>query len=178
MKPTEISQLTDFYQAFSAACFALLALWLVVVQIRIEEWQQDPVRQRRAYGVALFFALPGMMGMLALVDTSTPTFWRASFEIVAFSGALILVAVRGFPVPVERGRSGFRGFPVADRLSLAAYVAAIGLYISIGALAISRGLRADAVLLTILVFLGFNVAWLLLFGDRPTSPVAPSGHMG
>ena len=123
--------LVAFYQAFSPACFALLALWIVVVQLRIDEWQKDPVRQRRAYGVALHFVLPGMMGVLAL--------------------------------------------------GVAAYAAAIVLYVLIGVLAIFGGaavLRAEAVLQTILVFLGFNVAWLLLFDGRSPAPVTPSGTMG
>ena len=30
-------------------------------------------------------------------------------------------------------------------------------------------LRIEAILLTVLVFLGFNVAWLLLFDDRPAA---------
>jgi hypothetical protein len=31
--------LTGFYGAFSPACLALLGLWLVVVQVRMREWQ-------------------------------------------------------------------------------------------------------------------------------------------
>ena len=46
-----------FYGAFSPACFALLGLWLVVVQIRLREWQGSAVHRRRSYGVALHFAL-------------------------------------------------------------------------------------------------------------------------
>jgi hypothetical protein len=140
--------LVAFYQAFSPACFALLALWIVVVQLRIDEWQKDPVRQRRAYGVALHFVLPGMMGVLALVDPGIHAFWQVSFAIVALGGALVMVAVRGYPVPAERGRAGLRRLP------------------------------AEAVLQTILVFLGFNVAWLLLFDGRSHAPVTPSGTMG
>jgi hypothetical protein len=64
--------LVDFYQAFSAACFALLGLWLVVVQVRLDDWRADPVAKRRAYGVALHFVLPAMMGVFALVDESSP----------------------------------------------------------------------------------------------------------
>jgi len=157
----------NFYQAFSAACFALLALWLVAVQIRSDQWLQDPVRQRRAYGVALHFALPGIMSVLALVDLNSTIFWRVSFIIVAFSGVLILLAVRGFPAPVERGAG--RHLSTANRLGLAAYALAILLYLVIGILAIPGGvsvLRTEAVLLTVLVFLAFNVAWLLLFDDK------------
>jgi hypothetical protein len=167
-------KLSDFYPAFSSACFALLGLWLVAVQLRINEWQNDPERKRRAYGVALSFVLPGMMSVFSLIDENTSTFWRASFATVAFSGALIMFAVRGFPVPVEPGRTGLGRLPVPDRLGLAAYVTAIVLYLVIGVLALLGGLaelRTEAVLLTILVFLGFNVGWLLLFDDRSPSRV-------
>lgn len=181
MKLTAAMQLNDFYQAFSPACFALLGLWLVAVQLRINEWRNDPERKRRAYAVALSFVLPGMMSVFSLIDENTSTFWRASFATVAFGGALIIFAIRGFPVPVEPGRTGLRRLPVPDRLGLAAYVAAIVLYLAIGALALFGGLaelRTEAVLLTILVFLGFNVGWLLLFDDRSPSRVASPGNVG
>lgn len=108
--------LSGFYGAFSPTCFALLGLWLVVVQIRLREWGDSAPQRRRAYGVALHFALPGMMSLLALIDPADPVFWRVSFAVIALSGA--------------------------------------------------------AVLLTLLVFLGFNVAWLLLFDSRHSSPAA------
>ena len=49
-------------------------------------------------------------------------------------------------------------------------MAGIIIYVLIGVLALRGGLavlRTEAILLTILIFLGFNVAWLLLFDDRP-----------
>jgi hypothetical protein len=166
--------LDAFYGAFSPACFALLGLWLVVVQIRLREWQGSAIHRRRAYGVALHFALPGVMSLLALVDAQVATFWRVSFAVVALGGAVVLIAVRGFLVPAEPGLAGLRALPVQDQLGMAAYVAAIVLYVVIGALAFVGGppvLRTEAVLLTVLVFLGFNVAWLLLFDDRQPARV-------
>ena len=83
-----------------------------------------------------------------------------------------MVAVRGFPVPPGRGAAGVRGLPATDWLGLAAYLAAIVLYVLIAALALVGGgyaLHTEAVLQTILVFLGFNVAWLLLLGARRPS---------
>ena len=177
--------LNVFYGAFSPACFALLGLWLVIVQIRLREWQGSAVYRRRSYGVALHFALPGIMSLLALVDPQDSAFWRVSFAIVALGGAVVLAAVRGFPA---RGRlaggAGAAGVSEAetgaaarlDQLGLAAYVLAIALYVLIGVLAFAGGLaalRTEAVLLTFLVFLGFNVAWLLLFDDRHPSHGRP-----
>jgi hypothetical protein len=160
-----------FYSAFSPACFALLGLWLVVVQIRLREWQGSPVHRRRSYGVALHFALPGVMSLLALVDPQDSAFWRVSFAIVALGGAVVLATVRGFPIRSRAGAAGAAESAAAgsDQLGLAAYVAAIIIYVLIGVLAIRGGLavlRTEAILLTILMFLGFNVAWLLLFDDR------------
>ena len=93
-----------FYGAFSPACFALLGLWLVVVQVRMREWQGSAVHRRRSYGVALHFALPGMMSLLALVDPQDPLFWRVSFAIIALGGAVVLALVRGFPLRGGPGR--------------------------------------------------------------------------
>ena len=160
-----------FYGAFSPACFALLGLWLVVVQIRLREWQGSAVHRRRSYGVALHFALPGVMSLLALVDPQDSAFWRVSFAIVALGGAVVLATVRGFPIRSRAGAAG-AAEPIAaapDQLDLAAYIAAIIIYVLIGVLAFRGGLavlRIEAILLTVLVFLGFNVAWLLLFDDR------------
>jgi hypothetical protein len=153
--------LKDFYISFSAVCFTLLGLWLIVVQTRHAEWRGSALHRRRAYGVALHFSLPGLMSLLALVDPASSALWRTSFAIVAIGGAVVMIAVRG----AARGKLG-----------LTAYTFAIALYTLIGILAIAprivSGLgldatpvRVEAVLLTILVFAGVNVAWLLLFEE-------------
>ena len=119
------------------------------------------------------------MSALALIDVKTSAFWRVSFFVVALSGAGVMAAMRGYPVR-PNGHRGFRALPRPDQRGLAAFVAAIVLYILIGALAVVggiRALRAEAVLLTLLVFLGFNVAWLLLLAERVEPPEsAPSAQ--
>ena len=42
--------LSAFYSAFSPACFALLGLWLVAVQIRLPDWERH---QNQGTGVVL-----------------------------------------------------------------------------------------------------------------------------
>jgi hypothetical protein len=161
-----------FYGAFSPACLTLLGLWLVVVQIRLREWQGSAIHRRRAYGVALYFALPGIMSLLALIAPQDAIYWRVSFAIVAIGGAVVLALVRGLPARNGPGPAAAGAASRLDHLGLAAYLATIALYILIGALAIAGGLavlRIEAILLTVLVFLGFNVAWLLLFDDRPAA---------
>jgi hypothetical protein len=163
--------LDAFYGAFSPACLALLGLWLVAVQMRTVEVRASQELRRRAYAVALFFALPGLMGVIALIDTNDPAFWRVSFAIIALAGAAVLYPAHGLP-------GGKRVRNTAD-------VVALVLYVTIAALALVGGAdaqRTEAVLLTVLIFVGFNVAWLFLFAplDAPASqerqvpPKAPS----
>jgi hypothetical protein len=185
--------LDAFYGAFSPACLALLGLWLVVVQMRLPQWQASdaaPAYQRASYGIALHFALPGLMSLLALVDSGDPVYWRTSFEIIALGGAVVLIALGGLfgrPGSGRRpGREPGRGLVrgpgrgagrAADSrrgggLALVVYVLAIAAYLVVGVLALIGGpavLRAEAILLTGLVFLGFNAAWLLLFYSGPDS---------
>jgi hypothetical protein len=161
-----------FYPAFSPACFSLLGLWLVVVQIRLPQWRASPgyaAYRKAAYGIALHFALPGLMSVLALVDQNDPRYWRTSFAIVALGGAVTLAGLRGLVLRPERGSpAGNPGFPAGGALGLASYTAAIVGYATAGVLAIRGGhsmLSVEEILLTGLVFLGFNAAWLLLFDD-------------
>jgi hypothetical protein len=162
--------LDAFYGAFSPACLALLGLWLVVVQMRLPQWQASgaaPAYQRASYGIALHFALPALMSLLALVDTGDPAYWRTSFEIIALGGVVVLITLRGLSGSRPRGGLG-----------LAAFVVAVAAYLVVGVLAFLGGpaaLRVEAILLTGLVFLGFNAAWLLLFDSGPDSrPTAPA----
>jgi hypothetical protein len=160
--------LTDFYIAFGTVCFTLLGLWIIVVQTRHAEWRRLAIHQRRAYGIALHFSLPGLMSMLSLIDPASMALWRVSFAIVAGGGAIVLALVRG---------------PGPTKLGLAAYLVAVVLYAMIAAIAVAPGivadvgisarpLRVEAVLLTIVVFIGANVAWLLLFDESRSRDLA------
>jgi hypothetical protein len=163
--------MTDFYISFSALCFTILSLWLVVVQQQFRQWADDPDLKRRSYGIALHFSLPGIMTLVALVDPLSSTLWRTSYAIIALGGALVIVVIRG---------------AAPNTLGKVAYAAAIVLYLVVGIIAIvpahivrdigitAAPVRIEAVLLSALVFLGVNVAWLLLFGVGPAhaSPAA------
>jgi hypothetical protein len=155
--------LTDFYVAFATVCFTLLGLWIIVVQTRHGEWRQSAVHRRRAYGVALHFSLPGLMSLLSLVDPASTALWRISFAVVAAGGVLALVLVRG-PAPTGLGAAAY-GAAVVLYVLIALVAVVPGMVADLGVLA--RPLRVEAVLQTILVFLGVNVAWLLLFDQAP-----------
>jgi hypothetical protein len=151
--------LTEFYIPLSVVCFTLLGLWLVVVQARQAEWRGSPLHRRRAFVVATHFSLPGLIGLLALVNPDSGGLWRVSFGVAAGGGIVALIALRA---------------PAAGQLGLAVYIAAIAAYVVMVILAIHPHIvgqlsfpiapeRIEAVLLTALVFAGVNVAWLLLF---------------
>src|SRR6266536_590951 len=86
--------LKDFYVSFSAVCFTLLGLWLIVVHTRHAELRGSARHRRRVYGVAMHFSLPGLMSMVAMVDPESSALWRASFAIAAIGGAMVLNALR------------------------------------------------------------------------------------
>jgi hypothetical protein len=158
--------LTDFYVAFATVCFTLLGLWMIVVQTRHGEWRHSAIHRRRAYGVALHFSLPGLMSLLSLVDPASTALWRICFAIVAAGGVLALALVRG-PAPTGLGAAAYMAAAVLYLL-IALVAVAPGMVADLGVLALP--LRVEAVLLTILVFLGVNVAWLLLFDQAPPPP--------
>jgi hypothetical protein len=142
--------LTDFYVAFATVCFTLLGLWIIVVQTRHGEWRQSAVHRRRAYGVALHFSLPGLMSLLSLVDPASTTLWRVSFAVVAAGGVMALVLVRA-PAPTGLGAAAY-GAAVVLYLLIALVAVVPGMVADIGVRALP--LRVEAVLLTMLVFLG------------------------
>jgi hypothetical protein len=158
--------LTSFYQAFAPTSFTLLGLWLIVVQTRHAEWRRSTIQRRRTYAITLNFALPGLMGLLSLVDPTSQTVWRVSFATVAIVGAIALSTL-GWP-----GQSR----ATSSLLVGAACLGAAVLYVLIAIVAINpsllrdlginlRGLQAEAILVSLQVFLGVNVAWLLMFDE-------------
>ena len=166
--------LAEFYIALSAVCFTLFGLWLVVAATRQAEWRGSSLHQRRAFAVATYFSLPGLMGLLVLVNPDSGGLWRVSLGVFAGGGIVALIALRA---------------PAAGKLGLAAYLATMAAYVVIVILAIHPHIvgllgfhnapeRIEAVLLTGVVFAGVNVAWLLLFenaapGVQPDA--APQG---
>jgi len=156
--------LTSFYQAFAPTSFTLLGLWLIVVQTRHAEWRRDAGQRRRTYAITLNFALPGLMSLLSLVDPTSSTIWRVSFAATAIGGVLALLVLSR----ANRTTDG------VDRIFAAASVAVVALYVVIAVIAIHpavlsdlgiqlAALRAEAIILSLLVFVGINIAWLLMF---------------
>jgi hypothetical protein len=169
-----------FLHRFLAGLFSLLGLWLVVVNINIGAWLKDPRhhhrRQRQAYAVALYFAAPGTMSLLALINPLSTFWWRVFFIIVSVLGGAGLLLF-GF----LDHRQQYGALAVSDHV---VHWIAIGLYLAIAALAFTplHTLRVEGVPLTILVLLGVHVALRLMFAigapaSRPLSPRALPGPL-
>jgi hypothetical protein len=160
--------LEGFYTAFSPACFTLLGLWIIIIQINAAAWLR-PHRQKQAYAVALYFAAPGTMGLLALIDPLGSVAWRAAFITVSVLGILGMILLG---TPRQQRRHDALG--VSDQL---AHWVAIALYAAIAVLTIPSldGLRVEAVLLTVLVLLGVHLALRLMFATGAPSSGTEAG---
>ena len=158
--------LTVFYTAFSPACFSLLALWLAIIGFNARAWlnsQHRDHRQRQAYIVALYFAAPGTMSLLALIDPLSTFVWRVFFIIASVLGVAGMLLFGSFPKQPDH---------LLDVSDHVVHWIAIGLYLAIAALAFSplQTLRVEGVLLTVLVLLGVHVALRLMFAIGAPSP--------
>ncbi len=160
--------ITTFYASFAPICFTLLGLWLVVVQTRHEDWRHSLVHRRRAYSVSLGFAFPGLMSLLSLVDPGSQPAWRISFGVIAAVG---LATVIGLWLATYRG-----GITGASRLAWATSALTALIYAVIIAVALVpdvaqrlgasvSGLQVEAFVLSLLVFLGVNIAFNQVFEE-------------
>ena len=160
--------LNQFYAAFAPLSFTVYGLWLVVVQTRYADWRHSPAHRTRAYAVSLHFVIPGLMSLLALVDPANNTVWRVSFSLSAAGGALILGYLQFSPIPTPSGRLWRLESTTTIILYLLVLLVAV---VPSMAWHIGAPIRVEAVLLSLIVFLGVNVAWALMFDE-----VAPARH--
>jgi uncharacterized membrane protein len=156
--------LKDFYGAFAQISFTVFGLWLIVVQTRHADWSRSPEHRRRAYAVSLHFAIPGLMSLLSLVDPNDKTLWRVAFGLSATGGAVILAYLQLSSIPTPTGRL----WRLESSVTIMLYALIVLVTIGPGVAAdIGAPLRIEAILLSLIVFLGINVAWALMFDDVP-----------
>lgn len=84
----EARVLTAFYQTAAQLCFTLLGLWWLVLQTKYQEWIGDDERRRMATSISLYFLLPGVMSLIALLGADIPALWRLSFALASVIGAI------------------------------------------------------------------------------------------
>lgn len=151
-----------FYETVALAGFALLGLWWVVVADRRREWAQLAYRRRQAFSVSLYFTLTAIMSLVSLNSSGHPAIWRTAFGVAGLLGAAELIFSL-FYISSEPRR--------ARRIQLLLTLT-LPLYLLIVAIAIRPSLAADAgvqlkpleteaIVVSLLLFLGINYAWLL-----------------
>lgn len=150
--------------------FTVFGLWLVVVQIRRREWAERGHRRWGAQVVGMHFALPGVMSLLNLANPDSVLLWRVSFAAFALLGAIGMILLDR---AAER-TGAFQGLAHWGAILLYAAVAFVALFAGDVAAAVGvSALQVEAVLLSILLFLGLNVAFAMLFAgvrsDQPAS---------
>jgi len=156
-----------FYQAVSGVAFTLLGLWFVIVQLKYKEGTGEGTRRRHAYGVAMFFLIPGIGAMLSAVNSDLTLLWRLAFGITGALGMIEIVlyltsdGVRTTASKVLR-LAGFVLYTIMVVLALfpsAVEVLGLGL----------QPRELEAILLALLIFIGANIAFLALTEGEDTA---------
>jgi hypothetical protein len=162
-----------FYAVIGGVGFTLLGLWQVVVTTR-KDWQRSRPRRLLAYTVALHFLLPAMMSVLSMVAPDQPIVWRVVF---ATSGALGIAGVllyrkaliEEYDVPRLAAVVGWVVLPIYVAIVVLALVPTIPADLGLALSAI----QVEAILVSLVLFLGVQAAWILLVeppradGDTP-----------
>lgn len=151
-------KLDSYYRAVSTVSFTLLGLWWVVAQSRYQRGAGTAQQRRHATGIALFFLLPGVMCLIASVNSDLSALWRVAFGACAAIGLVEVVLY----------------FATDGARTLAARAlraCGFGLYALIAAVAVDPTLAARSgvglsaqevasILLGLLLFVGANLVWL------------------
>jgi hypothetical protein len=156
-----------FYRAIATASFTLLGLWWVVVVSRYARGEGSPLHRRHAYGIALFFLLPGIMSLIASVNSDLSTLWRVAFGACGAIGmveVVLYLATAGARTAIGLALRG---------CGLTLY-ALIALVAARPPLVVEAGLglhpqELESVLLGGLLFVGAHLVWLALTEPAETA---------
>ena len=164
--------LDDFYKETAHICFTLLGLWWIVVQLKFGQGAGEPERRRHAYGVLLFFLLPGTMALVSAVNSEISALWRLAFGVAAALGVIEVFLYFGGAGIKSAGATALRW------VALAVY-GLIVLFAIRPKLAIDLGLgmaprEVEAVLVGLLVVIGVHMAWFGLTEPPERAPARPS----
>jgi hypothetical protein len=174
----------SFYTTVAGASFTLLGLWWVVLQVRHEEWMRTRAGRTLGYDVTLFFLFPGAMSLLSLVSGDTAIIWQVGFIIASILGAVgALVAIYLL--------QNDRLIPGRHPILIGAHVATVAIYTLVIVFAWDPNLPSDlgwqveplqveGILLTALLMLALNFAYVMLVGTAPpaSEPIPANGSHG
>ena len=103
-----MDQSTTFYQALTGTSFTLLGIWIAVIQTAHGGWRTDPTRHATTLHITLKFFLPGVLGLVSLLGSTTGGgfVWRIAFAVGGTAGCVeairYLLRGDGRPVAVRR----------------------------------------------------------------------------
>jgi len=156
-----------FYRAVATASFTLLGLWWVVVVSRYARGDGAPLQRRHAYGIALFFLLPGIMSLVASVNSDLSALWRVAFGACAAIGiaeVALYLATGGARTAIGLGLRGC-GLTLYGLIALVAIRPTLVADAGLGL----HPQELESVLLGALLFIGAHLVWLALTEPAETA---------
>ncbi len=164
---------SSFYAIVSAINFTLLGLWWVAIKERSDIRERDASGRRVAFLISLQFSVPGIIALVGQVAPQEPVLWRSSFTFAGLAGAVGIYLL---------GRS-LRRVPGQAGLVLVFWFVAIPIYVLVAAVAAFEGIpdalnlrlssiEIEGLLLTLLVFLGVQTAWVVAMAPEEKDTVS------
>ena len=151
-----------FYQTVATFCFTLLGLWWGVLQLRHDDWVNDPARRRMAYSVHLAFVIPGVMSLGAQTAGDIRIIWRLVFIVAGLLG----MAATVFLILGTQGRAAPQGWFTRYGRWLAVVMYAVVVLLALVPTLVNaafgpdiKPLQIEGLLFTVIVFLGVGLAW-------------------
>ncbi|HEX2102194.1 MAG TPA: hypothetical protein VHF51_00975 [Solirubrobacteraceae bacterium] len=157
----------SFYRAVTTASFTLLGLWWVVVQLRYARGDGEADKRRHAYGVALFFLLPGLGSLAASLNGELTALWRVAFGLCAVLGIAEALTYLWTTGARSAGALTLRAFGVVLYVMMAAVAARPELATDLRLGLAPR--EVEAILLTLVLLVGAHLAWLGLTEPAETA---------
>lgn len=151
---------SGFYAVVSAINFTLLGLWWVAVKDRAELIGESASSRSIAYLVSLQFVIPGTVSLLAQVAPDITMVWRVSFGIAGVIGT-IGVALLARDVRATTDAKVAPALFLLFGVPIYLLVVVVAVFPQAFAGGDFKAIQAEATLVTLLVFLGVQEAWVV-----------------
>jgi hypothetical protein len=163
--------LETFYSTVAQLCFVLLGLWWVVVQFKFETWKGDRRRRRTSRHVSLYFLLPGIMSLFALLSSRVTVLWRIGFGVMAAIGVIeAVLALTGRDRETRPSRQIVT--VLTGLLFLAIAIFALAPSLATGLPGDLRPIEVEGILVSVLLFVGTTYAWAMFVEEETTTTAA------
>ena len=161
--------LETFYATVAQVSFTLLGLWWVVVQFKFDAWATDPARRRMSRHVSMYFLVPAVMSLFALLATRVSAVWRIGFGVSAVLGLVeALFSLRETRPSDRRGALRWAATALGALLYLVVAIVAAAPELATSLPGELRPIEVEGMLLAILLFIGASFAWSM-FVERGAS---------